>query len=138
MNRLLSYRFPATASELKALRDRVRNALQGTVCPEKVIDAIVIAINEAAMNIIQHAYGEALDGDIELEILNNQGELVITLRDYAPSSDSSRFKPRALDDIRPGGLGTHFMHQLMDTLHYSVPADGIGNCLEMRIKINGA
>ena len=66
-----------------------------------------------------------------------QGELVISMRDFAPASDSTHFKPRELDDIRPGGLGTHFMRQLMDTLHYSVPADGIGNRLEMRIKING-
>ena len=137
MTRLLALRIPARANELKGLRDRVRSSLADACLTDKDIEDTIIAINEAAINIIQHAYGDDLDGDIELEIHNNQGELVISLRDYAPTSDSTHFKPRELDDIRPGGLGTHFMRQLMDTLHYSVPADGVGNQLEMRIKING-
>jgi sigma-B regulation protein RsbU (phosphoserine phosphatase) len=136
VNALLDMTITADASQLKLLRDAVDSALASTVCPDRQREAIVIAINEAAMNIIQHAYA-GQGGDIEVKILNNAGELVITLRDYAPAVDVSQIQPRALDDVRPGGLGTHFIRQLMDTVSYSVAEEGAGNRLEMRITING-
>lgn len=135
--RLLRMTINAEPGELKSLRDAVRTVLFSAGCQPQQCDEIVIAVNEAAMNIIQHAYA-GKPGDIVVEIHNNAGELVIALRDRAPTVDASRIKPRDLDDIRPGGLGTHFMHQLMDTVTYSVPEDGIGNKLEMRIRLNGA
>jgi sigma-B regulation protein RsbU (phosphoserine phosphatase) len=136
LNKLLDMQIQADASQLKPLRDAVDDALRTAGCPDKQREAIVIAVNEAAMNIIQHAYADQ-DGDIEVEIHNNAGELVISLQDHAPTVNASQIRPRALDDIRPGGLGTHFIRQLMDTVSYSVPEDGLGNRLEMRIRING-
>lgn len=136
MKRLLHTVINADARQLKALRDAVRQAITPTGCPLRECDAIILAVNEAAMNIIQHAYA-GKPGDITVEIHNNEGELVISLRDRAPPIDVTQIKPRELDDLRPGGLGTHFMRQLMDTVSYSVPGDGVGNRLEMRITING-
>ena len=58
-----------------------------------------------------------------------------------PSSDTqrplSRFtekmgaQPRERDDLRPGGLGTHFIGEVMDEVEFMPPpADG-GNLLRM-------
>lgn len=38
-------------------------------------------------------------------------------------------KGRALDDLKPGGLGTHFMHALTDLVQFATPPAGAGNRL---------
>ena len=40
-------------------------------------------------------------------------------------------KPRDLDDVRPGGLGTHFMAEVMDRVEFLTPPEGGGNLLRM-------
>ena len=126
-------------SELKGLRDSARETVLAAGCSSEQADSIVLAINEAASNIIQHAYGDET-GDIELNINVDHNiepaQFLIVLRDYAETLDINEIRSRALDDVRPGGLGVHFMKQLMDSLIYTVPKDGHGNRLEMRITIN--
>ncbi|MCK4744235.1 MAG: SpoIIE family protein phosphatase [Sulfuriflexus sp.] len=126
-------------SELKGLRDRARKTVLAAGCSLEQAESIVLAIGEAVSNIIQHAYN-AEDGDIELNInVDHQiepAQFIIVLRDYAETIDINEIRSRALDDVRPGGLGVHFMKQLMDSLIYTVPEDGLGNRLEMRITIN--
>ena len=39
--------------------------------------------------------------------------------------------PAGLDDVRPGGLGTHFINEIMDEVRFLVPPGGRGNRLEM-------
>jgi anti-sigma regulatory factor (Ser/Thr protein kinase) len=72
---------------------------------------------------------------MELDISVDRQQLLIALRDYADTLDINEIRSRTLDDVRPGGLGVHFMQQLMDSLIYTVPEDGRGNRLEMRITI---
>lgn len=126
-------------SELKGLRDRARKTVLSAGCSSEQAESIVLAISEAASNIIQHAYGDE-NGDIELNISVDHrmepAQFFIVLRDYADTIDINEIRSRALDDVRPGGLGVHFMKQLMDSLIYTVPEDGLGNRLEMRITIN--
>jgi len=132
---LLVQSFPAKSSVLKTIRKVMHEALHDTVCSAEQADAIVLAASEAAANIIQHAYADVPDGIIDLALHLHNNELTVVLRDYAGPIDISTVAPRALQDIRPGGLGTHFMQQLMDNLVYTVPEDGIGNRLTMRISL---
>lgn len=131
----LSLQLPAKPNQLKWLRDSVRETVLAVGCSAEQAESIVLAISEAANNIIQHAYGHE-DGEMELDISIEQEKLLIVLRDYADTVDISEIRARALDDVRPGGLGVHFMQELMDSLIYTVPEDGRGNRLEMRITIN--
>jgi sigma-B regulation protein RsbU (phosphoserine phosphatase) len=57
------------------------------------------------------------------------------LRDFAPSVEVEKIKPRDIDDIRPGGLGTHFIGEVMDETAFMSPRDGGGNILRMVKKI---
>ena len=135
----LSLSIPAKANYLKQLRDSARDVALSAGSSKEQADSIVLAISEAASNIIQHAY-KGDEGEIELNIHVaselEPAQLVINLRDYAETIDINEIRSRALDDVRPGGLGVHFMKQLMDNLVYTVPEDGRGNRLEMRITIN--
>ena len=86
--------------------------------------------------ITRHAYGGESDGVIEFEIEHRGDVLVFSLVDHAPAIDPSRVRPRDLDDIRPGGLGTHFIRRVMDEVEFSKPASGSGNLLRMVRRIN--
>jgi sigma-B regulation protein RsbU (phosphoserine phosphatase) len=92
---------------------------------------IVMAVDEACQNIIRHGYAGEPEGDIELEIERRGDDLVFSLRDFAPKIDPSCVKPRDLDDVRPGGLGTHLIRTVMDEAEFVKTAAERGNLLRM-------
>ena len=114
------------------MRDKIRSIVEPQGCLQQEIESIVLAVNEACMNVIQHAYGPGTCGNIVLEILKNDDQLIFRLIDYAKPVDECSIKSRPLDEIRPGGLGVHFINQVMDTCTF-VKCDGkVGNILEMK------
>jgi sigma-B regulation protein RsbU (phosphoserine phosphatase) len=96
----------------------------------------VLATDEACQNIIRHAYGGESDDVIEFEIEHQGDALVFSLVDHAPAIDPSQVQPRDLDDIRPGGLGTHFIRRVMDEVEFLNPPSGRGNLLRMVRRID--
>lgn len=132
---ILALRCPARAESLKLLRDSVRTACQDLNSSNRFAENIVIAVNEACMNIIEHAYRGTTDGEIMLEIINNDSSLLFRITDFADPVDVSTIRPRELDEIRPGGLGTHFINEVMDEVEYTVLPDRSGNRLEMRKRL---
>lgn len=135
-----TWEFPAEASHLQGLRDGLRDVLRSHHIPEIQCRDVVLAVNEACMNIIQHAYStnpEAsknvthTDAEIRIEIEKLDNLWCFRLIDSAPTVDTSCMKSRDLDDIRPGGLGMHFIEQIMDDVNMIKPQDGTGNILEL-------
>jgi len=127
----LELRVPARPGELKTIRDAVRGYVDDCGCDDKLTADIVLAIDEACQNIIRHAYRGRNDGDIVVEIEHVGDDLVFSLTDFAPTIDPETVKPRDLDDVRPGGLGTHFIRQVMDETTFTQPPSGEGNLLRM-------
>ena len=64
-----------------------------------------------------------------------EDELQIAVRDFAPSVDPARIRPRPLDELRPGGLGTHLIRSAMDHTEFCKPPSGPGNLLRMVKKL---
>ena len=120
--RILELRVAARPSELKKIRDAVRTCVEGCGCNEKSVADIVLAIDEACQNIIRHAYGGEPDDDIIIEIDHVGDDLIFSLTDFAPTIDPETVKPRDLDDVRPGGLGTHFIRHVMDETTFAQPS----------------
>ena len=83
------------------------------------------------MNIIQHAYKGNTKGEIVLEIMQNGPDLVFVIRDFAPPVDVSTVKWRDLDDLRPGGLGTYFIQEIMDEWAINPLPDDAGNSMQL-------
>lgn len=130
-------RLRACPANLRTIRAHVRAAALGLGCAEDEVAAIVLAVNEACMNVIQHAYAGRDDGEIVLHIGNNHGGIEVLLEDFAPPVDFSRICPRALEDLRPGGLGTYFIRTLMDDCCYGHAEGGRGNWLRMVKRLRG-
>ncbi|MBI3188063.1 MAG: ATP-binding protein [Gammaproteobacteria bacterium] len=127
--------FLSRADKLKPVRDTVRALAQRMGCTAENIDCMVMAINEACMNVIQHAYGAREDGEVILEFWMDGEDMVVRVHDFANSVDRNNIKSRDLEDIRPGGLGVHLIHKMMDSVEYLDGMDGIGNMLQMRKRI---
>lgn len=124
--------FCSRPSRLKLLRCVLRDAADMAGLDGDTTDAVVLAANEACMNIIQHSYGMQPDGRIDIRVCREPGALVLQLRDYAREVDPDKVQSRDLDDIRPGGLGVHFISSLMDESGFLEPPPGGGNLFQMK------
>ncbi len=133
---LFEIRFPAKAERLCLIRALIKRTAEVLGCSADLSDKLVIAVNEACMNVIQHAYQGNELGEIVLQMLNNDGKVHFRLVDYANPIDLDSVKPRDLDDLRPGGLGTHFINEIMDECDRGHLEEGNGNYLEMTKKIS--
>ena len=126
--------FLARAGQLKELRKLIRDRLTNEGCEHAFVERMVLAVTEASMNIIQHGYGSKNTGSFRVEILSNGDELTFRLTDSAPKTDITTLQSRALDDIRPGGLGVHFIKELMDRVGFLENEEGF-NVLQMTKRI---
>ena len=133
----LEREFPATPDELQGSRNALREQLQGWGADDRTVEDVVLAVDEACQNIIRHAYGGDPTGVIQLRVTREGDEIEVQLRDFAEKSDPGCLeKGRALDDVRPGGLGTRFIRELMDVAEFVEPPDGEGNLLRMTKRIH--
>ena len=128
---LLEHHFPADPLALAQMRHRLGDALIGSGASDDDRGALVLALDEAASNVIRHVYRGPCDQQIELRVERCGSELRFELRDNAPCIDPSGIKPRDLTDARPGGLGINIIDALMDAWHME-PLPGGGNRLLMR------
>ena len=129
--RLLRLEFLSRPNRLRMVRDTTTDAIGLCGCDETVTRDIVLAVDEACQNVIRHAYKGAPDGEIILEIFLTGDTLTLDLRDFAEPVDVEKVRPRSLDDVRPGGLGTHFIREVMDEVDFVPPPSGGGNLLRM-------
>ena len=128
---ILEMRFPAQAKELRHVRAAVKEKSLACGADQQMARDIVTAVDEACQNVIRHAYKGEDVGDIKLTLSIEDGALTISLVDWAPPTDPSKVRPRDLDDVRPGGLGTHLIRELMDSVEFLEPPPGCGNLLRM-------
>ena len=88
--------------------------------------AIVRSVDEALANIIRHAYqgrpGKPIDVSCSRLWPSKDAKepegIEIVLEDCGPAVDLEKLKGRSLDEIRPGGLGLHFIKQSMDVVEF--------------------
>jgi len=135
MDTLLDQSFAATTEVLAAVRTAVRAACQSARTGEQCSEQVVLAINEACMNVIKHGYRFADGQRFTLRLVVDDAVLVAYLLDNGLPACDADLRPRELDELRPGGLGVRFMRELMDGVTYLDAPDGFTNCLQMTKRI---
>ncbi|HRZ87122.1 MAG TPA: ATP-binding protein [bacterium] len=88
--------------------------------PEKFVNCIALAVEEAFTNIIKYSYGNDYKKKVVLVLNLYKDRLEIVLKDFGKKVDVKMIKPRALEDVRPGGLGVYFIKKFMDEVTYDV------------------
>ena len=107
--------FEISTASLREIRIFSRNIFDRSKDLSSKKDDLVLAIAEAAQNIVKHAYNGGPHTDkMRVRISLNNNNLQIDIFDKGKPAIPENIKPRALDDIKPGGLGTFFIGQIMD------------------------
>jgi len=136
IEQIVSLNIPSKPDRLKLARSVVTQAASLCECSDDMVQDVVIAVDEALQNIIRHAYSNRPDGEIKVTICRSVANLIFFIQDYADQIDIKKVKPRDLSDVRPGGLGTHFIREVMDEVIFLPLPKGSGNLLKLvkRIK----
>ena len=107
--------FPVDSAQLKEVRNFARGLFDQVPEFEDNREELVLALAEAAQNIVKHAYSGQPSGDtMRVEIEYQDKVLKMELFDKGLPVIPENIKPRKLTDIKAGGLGTFFIGQIMD------------------------
>jgi len=129
--------FPVSASSLKEVRAFSRDVFEKIDLPQEQKDELVLAIAEAAQNIVKHGYKgvEETTDTMQIKISLKDSQLEIGFFDKGKNVVPENVKHRKLDDIKPGGLGTFFIKQIMDNAIFKKDQKGWVNHLVLTKKI---
>ena len=137
MNLSESKDFVVDSSNLKEVRTFSREVFEKINLPQEQKDELVLAIAEAAQNIVKHAYKgiEETKDKMQIKISLKDGQLEIGFFDKGKPVVPENIQHRKLDDIKPGGLGTFFIKQIMDGAVFKRDQKGWVNHLILTKKI---
>ena len=112
--------FLVDSSNLKHVRSFCREVFEKLNINQDLKDELVLAIAEAAQNIVKHAYKDYPDTQdrMAVRISCTDKELEISFFDKGKPVEKSKVKHRAIDDVKPGGLGTFFIQEIMDSIKF--------------------
>jgi anti-sigma regulatory factor (Ser/Thr protein kinase) len=131
--RIVRMRVPARLDSIRPVIALASELGRQARLSDQAIYQCRLALDEACMNIIRHAYPNNPDGEIEVVIEAGWKQCVIQLIDfgesYQPSSVPSPLIGTPLEEARPGGLGLYLMRKVMDEVRY-IPGP-TRNCLVM-------
>ena len=105
--------FLVNSASLKDVRSFSRDVFEKLKIEKELKDELVLAIAEAAQNIVKHGYKdlENTTDRMEIKISLNDNQLEIGFFDKGKPVVAENVQHRKLDDIKPGGLGTFFIKQ---------------------------
>ena len=124
---LLRMEFESNPEMLCVVRNALGQLAATVGFSESECRAVVLAVDEALTNIIRHAYLGDPEQPIEVSFRwihvprdgGGHDALEIVLEDRGTAVNPKEMCGRALEDVRPGGLGLHFIRQSMDTVEFS-------------------
>jgi serine/threonine-protein kinase RsbW len=120
-------RFAAKFEYLDEIREFVGGIAREGGFSDKDVYNIQLATDEAASNIIEHAYEKITDGVLELSCGMQDDAITIILIDRGESFDPSEIPlpdlKANLSERKIGGLGIFLMRKLMDEVHYEPKPD---------------
>ena len=91
--------------------------------PKGFENKIILAVDEAVSNVIEHGYDKSHNGDIEIEVESNEEKFAVYIRD-----SGAAFDPNSMNDIdiakhikegKRKGLGIFLMRRIMDEVRYT-------------------
>jgi serine/threonine-protein kinase RsbW len=122
-----SIRFDAKFEFLDEIREFVGDIARKGGFGEKDVYNIQLATDEAASNIIEHAYEGIPNGVLDMSCGMDEDAIRIILIDYGLPFDPSAIPmpdlKADLSDRKIGGLGIFLMRKLMDEVQYEPRAD---------------
>ena len=112
--------FLVKTSSLKDVRTFCREVFEKLHIEQNLKEELVLAIAEAAQNIVKHAYKDNpnTEDKMVVQISCNENKLQIGFYDMGTPVDPTKVKHREIDNVKPGGLGTFFIQEIMDAVEF--------------------
>lgn len=113
---------PSETSFLGLVRDVTRRMAEAAGFEAKVADQVALAVDEAATNVLEHAYEGATDRTVRVDMDDVGPDFRVDIVD-----DGTAFNPDSLPSLdvktlekerRTGGLGVHLMGRIMDSVSF--------------------
>jgi serine/threonine-protein kinase RsbW len=116
---------PNDTQYLVAVRGEVTRVVEQSAFDARDRKLIILAVDEAVTNIMEHAYDNALEGELDIEMIleSDATRFEVVVRD-----SGKEFDPSAVDitdiaeHVRAGkrhGLGIFLIRQIMDEINYN-------------------
>lgn len=119
--------FAAKFEFLDEIREFVGTIARENGFSAKEVYNIQLAADEAASNIIEHAYENTADGMLEISCTMQGDVIKLVLTDHGETFDPSDVPTpdltADLSERKIGGLGIYLMRKLMDEVHYQSNSD---------------
>jgi len=117
---------PGRYETIEQIREFIVRAAESSGLDSHAVFHVKLAVDEACANIVEHAYGGLDGGDIHIacgvESVPEGNFFVVRLEDQGKPFDPDSIPPPNLtadpDELRVGGLGLHFMRQIMDRVEF--------------------
>jgi anti-sigma regulatory factor (Ser/Thr protein kinase) len=119
--------------QLRQVREFVRafcRNLPGPPLDEDSVAALELAVDEAASNIMEHAYHGREDQSIHVEAEAFPGRVEIQLHHFGNAFDPSTAPPPLFDGSRDSGFGVYIIAKSVDEVRYSRDERG-RNCIAL-------
>lgn len=138
---------PGRYKEIKRICEFVAAGAAQAGFDENTIFHLELCCDEASTNIIEHAYGEEGVGNIVISYKVSDDDFTIVMRDNGEAFDPGAVPPppaisssdasaeEITSQLRIGGLGLHFIRNLMDEVYFTTDRRQ-GNELVMVKKLN--
>jgi len=105
---------PSHPKYLSVVRAMTSKVGQVNGIDEAVLEDIKLAVDEACANVIKHAYSGNTSGKIVIKYKTTPDIYQVIITDNGIKAQNDLLKGRDLDDVRPGGLGVHFIKRVFD------------------------
>lgn len=128
---------PAETERLSELREQLSRLCEEHDVPLRVTRRIVLAIDEALANIMEHGQLPANEGDIELVLEVTEDRVIAEITDRGIPFDPT---PRGAEPDRRHyprrGFGLYLIHMIVDSIEYLRTPTGY-NVLTLTKQIEG-
>jgi len=129
-------KIPNDTRYLSQVRRTVSEVLALSSYPRRGVNLLVLAVDEAVTNILEHGYADAPPGEyaVEVEVEADEHHFSTVIHDNGRTFDPTKAKtPDIREHVRHGmrdGLGIYLIRRIMDEISYSYQ-QGVRNELRM-------
>ena len=117
----------AHTRNLAVVREFLHNAIKRSLLPTKDVNKVVLAVDEAVANTMQHGYEGREPGSVEVLIEADSQRFTVRIRDngisYDPAAGSKKNEsidlPAHIASGNKRGLGLFIMRKVMDEVRYT-------------------
>jgi anti-sigma regulatory factor (Ser/Thr protein kinase) len=133
MHLLLSLNLPAEERLVPAARSAIATFLLAAGVGDDTVDDVVLALDEACSNVLQHAFPAGPPGSYELRADFRPEEVVIEVADEGVGFDAMDWRSPRAHDL--AGRGLEIMRRVMTSVEVESPRQGGGTRLRLRKRL---